>query len=433
MRKLQLHWQILIAFVLAIIIGFATRGISSSSPELAETLIQAYNFFGTLFINALKMLIVPLIFFSIGAGVANTGGKNFGRLGGKTLLYYICTSGLAALIGVLMVTIVQPGIVDGQPAREMLGLDRQELGASFQERIEGKSFGDLKDVFISMVPANVVKAAAEGQMLGLIFFSILLGFFSTKLDPQHSEFMLTFLESMFQLMMRITHFVMLFAPIGVLALVARVIAETGFDSFVPLAKFLVAVFGGLLLHLFVMMPLVLVFAARVNPLKHYAAMAPAMLTAFSTSSSAATLPMTMDCVENRAGVSNRVTSFVLPMGATVNMDGTALFEVVAVLFLVQAYGIPLDFVTMITVAILALVTSIGVAAVPSASLVAIVLILGNFGIPASAAALILAIDRLPDMTRTVNNIFGDSCGAVVIAKSEGEDIYGSGGASEAPA
>jgi Na+/H+-dicarboxylate symporter len=433
MRKLQLHWQILIAFGLAIIFGFGTRSIAVINPELAETLNQAYSFFGLLFINALKMLIVPLIFFSIGAGVANTGGRHFGRLGGKTLLYYICTSGLAALIGVLMVTIVQPGLVDGQPAKELLGLEREELGSQFQERIEGKSFGDLKDVFISMVPSNVVQAAAEGQMLGLIFFSILLGFFSTKLDPQYSEFMVTFLESMFQLMMRITHFVMMFAPIGVLALVAKVIAETGFDAFVPLAKFLVAVFGGLLLHLFVMMPLVLLFAARVNPLKHYAAMAPAMLTAFSTSSSAATLPMTMDCVENRAGVSNRVTSFVLPMGATVNMDGTALFEVVAVLFLVQAYGIPLTFTTMITVAILALVTSIGVAAVPSASLVAIVLILGNFGIPASAAALILAIDRVPDMTRTVNNIFGDSVGAVVIAKSEGEDIYGSGSGSEAAA
>ncbi|MCB1221222.1 MAG: dicarboxylate/amino acid:cation symporter [Planctomycetales bacterium] len=431
MRKLQLHWQILIAFICAIILGFITRAIGAANPGLAETLLQGYNFVGTLFINALKMLIVPLIFFSIGAGVANTGGQHFGRLGGKTLLYYVCTSGLAALIGVLMVAIVQPGIVNGQPAREMLGLDQQELGATFEERIEGRSFADLKDVFISMVPPNVVKAAAEGQMLGLIFFSILLGFFSTRLEKQHSEFLRTFLDSMFQLMMQITHWVMMFAPLGVLALVARVIAETGFDTFIPLAKFLTAVFGGLLLHMFVLMPLVLVFVARVNPIRHYQAMAPAMLTAFSTSSSAATLPVTMDCVENRAGISNRVTSFVLPMGATVNMDGTALFEVVAVLFLVQAYGEPLTFVTMISVAILALVTSIGVAAVPSASLVAIVLILGNFGIPASAAALILAIDRLPDMTRTVNNIFGDSVGAVVIAKSEGEDIYGSG--SSAPA
>ncbi|MEZ5337672.1 MAG: dicarboxylate/amino acid:cation symporter [bacterium] len=459
MLKLQLHWQILIALIVAVIIGLLTASISLDrsgvdpafwaeiqariaaghardlSPAMQDALqlveaerskfTNVYAFFGTLFINALKMLIVPLIFFSIGSGVANTGGRNFGRLGGKTLLYYICTSGLAALIGVLMVSIVQPGLVDGQPAGDRLNLEEQELGAAFEERIAGRSFGDLKDVFISMVPSNVVKAAADGQMLGLIFFSILLGYFSTRLEKQHSEFLRTFLESMFQLMMRITHWVMLFAPLGVLALVAKVVAETGLASLLPLARFLLAVFGGLFLHIFVLMPLVLLFVARVNPLRHFQAMAPAMLTAFSTSSSAATLPVTMDCVENRAGVSNRVTSFVLPMGATVNMDGTALFEVVAVLFLVQAYGIELTLPVMLSVAILALVTSIGVAAVPSASLVAIVLILGNFGIPASAAGLILAIDRLPDMTRTVNNIFGDSVGAVVIAKSEGEDIYGS--------
>ncbi|MCB1185934.1 dicarboxylate/amino acid:cation symporter [bacterium] len=425
MRKLQLHWQILIAFICAIILGFGTKALGNVNPGLAESLVQAYSFVGTLFINALKMLIVPLIFFSIGAGVANTGGQNFGRLGGKTLLYYICTSGLAALIGVMMVAIVQPGLLGGQPVGERLGISEQKMDEAFSAKVEGRSFADLQDVFIQMVPTNVVKAAAEGQMLGLIFFSILMGFFSTRLTSEHSSFLRTFLDSMFALMMQITHWVMLFAPLGVLALVARVIAQTGFESFLPLSRFLLAVFCGLFLHMFVLMPLVLLFVARVNPLRHFQAMAPAMLTAFSTSSSAATLPVTMDCVENRAGVSNRVTSFVLPMGATVNMDGTALFEVVAVLFLMQASGQPLDFITMIHVAVLALVTSIGVAAVPSASLVAIVLILTYFGVPGAAAGLILAIDRLPDMTRTVNNIFGDSVGAVVIAKSEGEDIYGS--------
>jgi Na+/H+-dicarboxylate symporter len=213
---------------------------------------------------------------------------------------------------------------------------------------------------------------------------------------------------------------MKFAPIGVLALVAKVFATTGLDAIKPVFVFAVTVLLGLLLHTFITLPALLILLGRVKPTRHFKATAPAMITAFSTASSMATLPVTMDCVERRAGVSNRTASFVLPLGATINMDGTALYECVAVIFIAQAYGIEMGFATQFTVVLLALLTSIGVAGIPAASLVAIVIILNATGVPAEGIGMILAVDRILDMCRTTVNIFSDTCGAVIIAKSEGE-------------
>lgn len=213
---------------------------------------------------------------------------------------------------------------------------------------------------------------------------------------------------------------MKFAPIGVFALVAKVVATTGVDAFRPLATFFLVVLAGLAIHTFVTLPLLLFVVGRVSPLRHYQAMMPAMLTAFSTASSSATLPLTLECVEKRAGVSNRTASFVLPLGATINMDGTALYECVAAMFIAQAYGLEMTVTTQFIVVLLALLTSIGVAGIPAASLVAIVVILKAIGLPAEGIGLILAVDRVLDMCRTSVNIFSDSCGAVIIARLEGE-------------
>jgi len=220
--------------------------------------------------------------------------------------------------------------------------------------------------------------------------------------------------------MLITDLVMKFAPIGVFALVAKVVMISGLEAFKPLLVFFFTVLIALLIHIVVVMPLLLRLVARVSPVRHYQAMAPALLTAFSTASSSATLPVTIDCIENRAGVSNRVTSFVLPLGATVNMDGTALYECVAAIFIAQAYGLDLTVAQQISVVVLALMTSIGVAGIPAASLVAISIILAAIGLPAEAIGLILAVDRVLDMCRTAVNVFSDSCGAVVVGKTEGE-------------
>ena len=416
LTKIKLHWQIVIALILAVIVGQIT---GKDTVLFGISFYALYDFLGTLFLNALKMLIVPLIAASIITGMAGASQtEGFGRLGGKTLLYYLTTSFLAIVTGLLLVDLFSPGIIDGQPAKELIGLsaDTSDMVA----KTEGRGAADIAQIFIRMVPTNIVAAAANGQLLGLIFFCLLFGFFMTRVHDRYTEVMVNFWQGVFEVMMRITDWVMKFAPIGVFALVAKVVAATGFDAFEPLAWFMVTVLVALAVHVFITLPLLMRLVGKVSPIRHYRVMAPALLTAFSTASSSATLPLTMDCVEKKAGVSNRTTSFVLPLGATVNMDGTALYECVAAMFIAQAYGLELGFVTQFTIVLVALMTSIGVAGIPAASLVAIVVILSAIGLPAEGIGLILAVDRILDMCRTSVNVFSDSCGAVIIGRTEGE-------------
>lgn len=414
--KLKLHWQILIALLLAVIAGTLS---GDDASLFGITFYSGYEFFGNLFLNALKMLIVPLIVSSIIVGIAGIGSSSaLGRLGGKTLLYYMSTSLIAILIGLVMVNVIEPGVIDGEPVKDLVGLTGNI--DDIKDKVEGKGAGDVVDVFLRMVPTNIVSAAAAGQMLGLIFFSLLFGYFLTRIKEAYSASLYNFWQGVYEVMMLITEWVMKFAPLGVFALVAKVVATTGLDAFLPLMLFFVTVVLALGLHFSVVMPLLLRVVGRVNPWRHYRAMLPALLTAFSTSSSSATLPMTIECVEKNAGVSNKTSSFVLPLGATINMDGTALYECVAAIFIAQAYGIELSFATQFLIVMVALLTSIGVAGIPSASLVAISIILIAIGLPIEAIGLILAVDRLLDMCRTTVNVFSDSCGAVIIARSEGE-------------
>jgi DAACS family dicarboxylate/amino acid:cation (Na+ or H+) symporter len=410
--KLALHWQILIALVFAALAGFLS---GTEATIFGVPWIAIYTFIGTLFLNALKMIVVPLVVSAIITGVANVGDNGgFGRLGGKTLGYYVLTSTIAIIIGLVLVSLIQPGVNDD-------GVPVLETSDEIMQAVAGKSGGDVVDVFLRMIPTNVIDAAAQGQMLGLIFFSILFGFFMTRLKGPLKETLNNFWQAIFDVMMMMTNLIMKFAPLGVFGLVAASVAKTGFDQFGNLALFFMTVTLALAIHLLVVMPILLKVLGKVdNPWLHYQAMAPALLTAFSTSSSSSTLPVTISSLENRAGVSNRVSSFVLPLGATVNMDGTALYECVAVIFIAQLFGITLDFGTMLLIVILSLATSIGVAGIPSASLVAISIILVAVGLPAEAIGLLLVVDRLLDMMRTAVNVFSDSVGAVVIAKSEGE-------------
>jgi len=418
MPKLQLHWQILIALIFAVVLGLL---VSPDTTFLGLHPYSIFDFIGTLFLNALKMIIVPLIVASLITGIAGIGGtRGLGRLGGKTIVYYMTTSLLAILTGLLFVNLFAPGLIDCQPARDILGLSAEQA-AMAESKVMGKGVSDIAGVFLSMVPQNVVAAAANGQMLGLIFFSLLFGYFMTRITEDYAEAQFNFWQGLFEVMMKITEWVMRFAPIGVFALVAKVVSGTGIEVFKPLLVFFFTVLLALLAHALVVLPLMLKFLARVKPRRHFKAMAPALLTAFSTASSSATLPLTMDCVEKRAGVSNRTSSFVLPLGATINMDGTALYECVAALFIAQAYGLELSLGVQFTVVLVALLTSIGVAGIPAASLVAISIILGTIGLPAEGIGLILAVDRVLDMCRTAVNVFSDSCGAVIIARSEGEE------------
>ncbi len=421
MPKLKLHWQILFALLLAVAAGLAS---GREAALFGIPFYAVFAFFGALFLNALKMLIVPLIVSSIITGLAGIGsGGALGRLGAKTVLYYVSTSVLAILAGLVLVNAIAPGIIDGQPARDILGLSAAQGGAAL-EQVQGHGAGDLSGVFLSMLPPNIVAAAADGQMLGLIVFSLLFGYFMTRIEAPHGRTLAHFWQAVFEVMMRITDLVMKFAPLGVFALVAKTVAGLRGEDLAGLAQslglFSLTVLLALAVHSFGTLPLLLRVVGRVNPLRHYRAVAPALLTAFSTASSSATLPLTMECMEKNAGVSNRTSSFVLPLGATVNMDGTALYECVAAMFIAQAYGLELSFATQFTVVLVALLTSIGVAGIPAASLVAITIILSAIGLPLEAVGLILAVDRILDMFRTAVNVFSDSAGAVIIASSEGE-------------
>lgn len=411
-----LHWQIAIALLLAVLVAVTV----GASP----TLISTTDFVGSLFLRALKMLIVPLIVSAIISGLAaasETAGV--GRMGLRTLVYYMATGLFAVLAGMLAINLLNPGIIDGVPAGERLGLAQDT--AEVLSRVEGRGASSVLNVFMELVPPNVVAAAANGQMLGLITFSLLFGSLIAQLPKDVGDTQRRFWQGVYDIMTRMTAIVMLFAPIGVFALVTKTVAQTGWGAFKPLLLFFVAVILGLVFHWLVSLSLFLKLVARVHPLQHLKAMAPAMSMAFSTSSSAATLPVTMDCVERRIGVSRRVSSFTLPIGSTVNMDGTALYECAAALFIAQAYGLDLSFTVQFIVVVTALITSIGVAGIPSASLVAIAIILSAIGLPLEGVGLILVVDRVLDMCRTLVNVYSDSVGAVVIGRMEGEaGIFG---------
>ncbi len=422
MFKLKLHWQILISLGLAVVAGIIT---GKEASIFGITYFSIYSFIGTMFLNALKMIIVPLIVSSIIVGVAGVGGsKGLGRLGGRTILYYMTTSLFAILIGLVLVNMIEPGIVNGEPAKALTSVSDAEI-AQIQSRVSGKDASSIADVFLGMFPSNIVSAAANGKMLGLIVFSLLFGYFITRIDEAYASAQFNFWQGLYLVMLKITDLIIKFAPIGVFGLVGKVIAGMDAENLDEMLNalfwFTFTVISALAIHIFVVMPLLLRFVAKVNPLKQYQAMAPALLTAFTTASSSATLPLTMECVEKNAGVSNKTASFVLPLGATINMDGTALYECIAAMFIAQTFGLELSFVTQFTIVLVALLTSIGVAGIPSASLVAITIILSTIGLPIEAVGLILAVDRILDMFRTAVNVFSDSCGAVIIARLEGEE------------
>jgi proton glutamate symport protein len=418
MKKLELHWQILIAIGLAIIAGSLT-GTTGGIGSFA--FIDAYDFVGTLFLNGLLMIVVPLVFSSIVVGIASVGsGAHLGRLGLKTLGCYALFTTSAILVGLFFVSIMKPGFIDGAPAGDQLNLPLSAAQETTLNNIGERDSGDIFGIFLRMVPTSVVNAAANNEVMPLIFFGILFGYFMMKLPEKQAATMLVFWEGINNTMMLITMWVMKWAPIGVFGLIAETIAITGFDALASMLMFFLTVAFALMTHIFIVLSLYLRVLGRVNPLKHLKAMAPALLMAFSSASSNATLPLNMECLHKRAGVSERVTNFVLPLGATLNMDGTALYECVAAMFLAQAYGIELTFTTQFTVVLLALLTSVGMAGIPAASMVAITVILAAIGLPLEALGLLFVTDRILDMMRTSVNVYSDSCGGVIIARSEGE-------------
>lgn len=399
----RLHWQVLIAMVLG-----AITGIVFGAPA-AERL----GWLGDLFMKLLRMVIVPLVLTSIISGVASVGdGRSVGRLFSKTLGYYVLSSLLAISVSLFMVNVIRPGVGANMTDTAQADLPTLETPSSPVQ------------LLLNIVPDNVVQAAVSADMLALIFFSIVFGVAVTTLPLKSRTTVIDLFEALFETMMHLTSGIIRFLPIGVFALITRMIGTTGFEAFRPLALYAATIFAGLTVHLFVTLPVLLIVLARISPRIHFGNMRDPMLIAFSTSSSGATLPVTMNTAEEKVGVSNRVASFVLPMGATVNMDGTAIFECAGALFIAQVLGFDLTLLQQVTVMLTALLASIGAAAIPSAGLVVIFIVLESINLRGPEVNLIvgsmLAIDRPLDMYRTVVNVFSDSCGAAIIARSEGE-------------
>lgn len=441
MKRIALHWQILAALLLATLTAAVFRGIfpEGDQPAFVRGAIEVCKLVGDLFLRALKMIIVPLIVTSVVGGIAGLkDADGFGRLGLKTLGFYMSTGLLAILLGLFLVNIIQPGFgPDGQPNMEIQNAFAHQTGVSKADMdkvavASGTATGQGKGIwmsiagiFRSMLPENIFAAAASNEsVLGVLIFSMLFAAAVTRLPLEQGIYLRGFFIAASEAVGVIVHWIMAFAPLGVYALILPVVYQTGFGLFANLGKYVITVILALLIHLTVTMPLVLAFIARVNPLRHFRAVKEALIMAFSTSSSAATLPLTMECVRDRVGVSQKVTSFTLPIGTSINTDGTALYECVAVIFVAQVMGVSMDFGQMFFVVVAALLTSVGIAGVPHASLVAILLILKNSGVPGAEAAVgvLLAVDRFLDMSRTAVNVFGDTCVAVLVARSEGEQV-----------
>jgi len=396
-----IHWQILIGLVLGVVLGLVSREYGF------QDIVAHKLYIGDIFMRALKMIIVPLIVSSIITGITGIGKMgNLGRLGLKTIVYYLSTSLFAILVGLSLINIIKPGVGINLQLSEVpqLKSDISQLGGTL----------------LGIIPKNPIKALVEGDMLSIIFFSILFGIFITRLPKPAKTLLSDFINAVFQVMMLMTNFVIMFAPIGVLGLTAAIVAKTGVEVFPPLAIYMSTVLLALVIHGAITLPLILYAIGKIRPIAYARAMSTALLTAFSTASSNATLPITMECAEKRAGVSNKVTSFVLPLGATINMDGTALYECMVVMFIAQIYGIELSIAQQFMIVVIALLTSIGAAGIPMASLVMITIILKAVGLPDEGIGYIIAVDRILDMVRTTVNVWSDSCGAVVIASTEGE-------------
>jgi Na+/H+-dicarboxylate symporter len=399
----QLHWQIFAAMAIGAAVGAAG----------GESVVPAFGWLGTLFIRLLKMIIVPLIIFSIISGVSSVAGSGrLGRLFGKTFGYYVLSSLLAIVVGLIMVNLIRPGrganLVDAAHA------DLPEL----------QTPSSAMDVIYQIVPDNLMAALAKPDMLAIIFFAILFGAAIAALPESPRRAIGGFFDAGFEAMMKLTGWIIALAPLGVFGLIVRMVGTTGFASFKALGLYMLTIAIALTIHMFVILPLLLILLGRINPRVHFRNMLEPLAVAFSTASSGATLPVTLRTVEKKVGVSNRISSFVLPMGATINMDGTALYECAGVLFIAQVLGFDLGIGQQMVVVLTALLASIGAAAVPSAGLVIIFLVLESVGLHGpevnAIVGAMLAIDRPLDMYRTAVNVFSDSCGAAIIARSEGE-------------
>jgi Na+/H+-dicarboxylate symporter len=424
---MKLYTKILIGMVAGIVLGYVYNIF-----EL-QSLLPYTDWIGTIFINLVKMVVVPLVVVSLILGSASLGDiRKVGKMGAKAFGFFMFTTAVAVSIGLGVGNLVRPG--DGLPddKKEILLAKYSEDASTKTQSADAEKFKEdyketstaqkLFDLLVSFVPTNPLQAMSEGQMLGVIFFSLFLGICITLIDPGKADFLIQFFDGLNDAVIKMVTLAMETAPYGVFALMLGVVADLGLDILGPLVIYGLAVLLGLALHIMITHASFIYFYVKQSPWVFFKAIKEAVIMAFSTSSSSATLPISMNIAQTNLGVSRQVSSFVLPLGATINMDGTALYQAVAALFIAQVFQIPLDLTAQLTIILTATLASVGAAGVPGAGMITLALVLGTLGIPEAGIALIFGLDRLLDMCRTVINIFGDLTLTMVMAKSEGEII-----------
>jgi proton glutamate symport protein len=412
--KLQLHTKILMGLLLGVVFGILANNFGFS--VLVNQYIKPV---GTIFIRLISMIVVPLVFASLLVGTASLNDiRKLGRIGGKTIAYYLCTTAIAISIGLVLANTFKPGVGLSKETQEKLTQSTQtQTDANIEAALKKPG---VTDIILNLVPTNPIKAANEGNMLQIIFFALIVGVALTLVDNQRARPVIAFFEGVSDVMIQIVHIIMKIAPYGVFALIAAIIGNFGLGILLTLFKYSLVVVGGLILHMVVTYPLAIKIFSKIKVGTFFKGIQDAQLIAFSSSSSAVTLPVTMECVEENLGVSNEVSSFVLPLGATINMDGTALYQGVAAVFIAQVYGLDLTFSQQLMIVLTATLASIGTAAAPGLGMITLAMVLTTIRIPLEGIALILGVDRILDMCRTVVNITGDASCAVVVASTENE-------------
>ena len=417
-KKIALHWKIIIGMVLGVLYGLLASRLAW--VEFTSDWIKPL---GTIFVNLLKLIAVPLVFASLIKGVASLSDiSKLSRIGGKTITIYLISTVIAVSIGLILVNVVKPG--DGFDKDSVSKTEQIEEGANkkIAAAEEVKEEGPLQ-FLIDIVPTNIFESASNNRnMLQVIFFAILFGIAMVMLPNEKTSHVKGFFNGINDIILQIVDMIMISAPYGVFALLAGLVVDFGASAelFIALAKYSATVIVGLLFMIFAVYPFILSVFTNVKYLDFFKGISPAQMLAFSTSSSAATLPVTMERCEEHIGVSEEVSSFVLPLGATINMDGTSLYQAVAAVFIAQAFSIDLDMGQQLTIVLTSTLASIGAAAVPGAGMVMLVIVLGAIGVPTEGLALIFGVDRLLDMLRTVVNVTGDATVATVVASSEGQ-------------
>ena len=418
MKNMALHWKIMIGMLLGVVFGIS-MSYTKSGPEFISDWIKPI---GTIFINSLKLIAMPLILGSLIKGVSDLKDiSKLSRMGGRTLIIYICTTVFAVLIGLVLVNTISPGNSIKEETRNDLILAYEEGAKLKQNAAEEQLEAGPLQALVDLVPENIFDATTENKnMLQVIFFAIFFGIALILIPQEKARPAKEFFDSFNSVILKLIDFVMLAAPYGVFGLLASLVVESpSIDLFKALGMYAITLIIGLFLMIIVYAIIVKLFT-NLNPFSFIRGISPAQLLAFSTSSSAATLPATMDCVENNLSVDKEVSSFVLPIGATINMDGTSLYQAVAAVFIAQTFGMDLSFGTQMGIVLTATLASIGAAAVPSAGMVMLVIVLSQAGIPEAGLALIFAVDRPLDMCRTITNVTGDAAVSMLVAKSMGK-------------